>query len=90
MSSEESKYREFSHKFRNVLRLLKSSKVTLEEEMLTHMRNLVADGVNLKSNKMLADKYQIEQLLMRGQPALEGQGLSASISSTYCLNVRNQ
>lgn len=89
--SDESKYREITHKIRNILRLLKCPRVTLDESGMASMKSLIAVAEGLRtSNKLLAEKYQIEQLLMRAQPALEGRELSVSLSSKPIELCRDQ
>ena len=90
MIADESKYRDFSHKVRNVLRLLKCPRVVLDENTVVFMKELAARSEGLRANKTLADKYQIEQLMMRVQPALEGRELSVSISSIPNVRCRDQ
>jgi hypothetical protein len=85
--SDEVNYREITHKIRNVLRLLKCPRVALDETNIILMRTLVARAEQLKSNKTLADKYQIEELLMSCHPALDGRELSVSISSTISIKT---
>lgn len=66
---DEAAYKDISFKIKNILRFLKN-KFVLDETNVASFKELLNRAMSLKSNEALSNKYQLEQLLMRAQPAL--------------------
>lgn len=79
---DELKYRDVSHKLRNTLRLLRSSKLPLEKETVPRLSQLIDTAKQLLGSKAVADKSQLDQLITKVQQATESREVSISISST--------
>lgn len=86
----EAKIKEETHKLKNLIRLFHATKsVPTEEVTRNSLQNYITEVSSCRSSRDLWDRFNMEELLLRLHPILEGKEISESISRTTFSSFRD-